>query len=192
MADEFLPENFRLPRNIQGYFTCRKSTTWHRRLYLPSEERRTEIFFAPINPTASARFEPANLGTKAQHPTSRPPSCIWTLIRHGFNRGKAGWNWLKYSTNKASGIVRVHCDVWCSLKKYSLGIIRKISNLHSLPPRKMKAMYCCENINNVVPWAFNTFTHQRLQWYITEIWMWNDTMRRSWYFLYWHEPVFHF
>ena len=28
-----LPENARLPRNIQGSFTCRKSTTWDRRLY---------------------------------------------------------------------------------------------------------------------------------------------------------------
>ena len=32
-----LPENARLPCNIQGSFTCRKSTTWDRRLYLPSK-----------------------------------------------------------------------------------------------------------------------------------------------------------
>ena len=57
-----LPENARLPRNIQGSFTCRKSTTWDRRLY-----------FALKNPTASAGFEPANLGTKGQYATSRPP-----------------------------------------------------------------------------------------------------------------------
>ena len=30
------------------------------------------IFFALKNPTASAGFEPANLGTKGQHATSRP------------------------------------------------------------------------------------------------------------------------
>jgi hypothetical protein len=40
------PMNFacsaRLPRNIQGSFTCRKSTTWDRRLYFPSEGRRAE------------------------------------------------------------------------------------------------------------------------------------------------------
>jgi len=29
--------------------------------------------FRPKNPTASAGFEPANLGTKGQHATSRPP-----------------------------------------------------------------------------------------------------------------------
>ena len=41
-----LPENARLPRNIQGSFTCHKSTTWDRQLYFPSEGRRAEDFFA--------------------------------------------------------------------------------------------------------------------------------------------------
>ena len=73
MADEFLPQNSRLPRNIQGSFTRRKSTTWDNRLDFPSEERRAEDFFTLKNPTASVGFEPANLGTKGQHATSRPP-----------------------------------------------------------------------------------------------------------------------
>ena len=34
------------------------------------------IFFALKNPTASAGFEPANLGTKGQHATSRPPTAL--------------------------------------------------------------------------------------------------------------------
>ena len=67
-----LPENARLPRNIQGSFTCRKYTTWDKRLYFPSEGRRAEDVFALKNPTASAGFQPANLGTKGQHATSRP------------------------------------------------------------------------------------------------------------------------
>ena len=41
--------------------------------YFPSEGRRAEDFFALKNPTASAGFEPANLGTKGQQATSRPP-----------------------------------------------------------------------------------------------------------------------
>ena len=45
-----LPENARLPRNIQGSFTCRKFTTWDRWLYFPSEGRRAEVFFALTNP----------------------------------------------------------------------------------------------------------------------------------------------
>ena len=40
-----LPENARLPLNIQGYFRGRKSTTWDRRLYFPSEGRRAEDFY---------------------------------------------------------------------------------------------------------------------------------------------------
>ena len=39
-----LPENARLPRNIQGSFTCRKYTTWDKRLYFHSEGRRAEDF----------------------------------------------------------------------------------------------------------------------------------------------------
>jgi hypothetical protein len=65
--------NARLPRSTQGSFTCRKSTTWDRRLYFPSEGRRAEEFFALKNPTALAGFEPATLGSRGQHATSRPP-----------------------------------------------------------------------------------------------------------------------
>jgi hypothetical protein len=63
-------------------YTCRKSTTWDRRLYFPSKGRRSEDFVALKNPMASAGFEPANLGTKGQHATSRPldhrSSLSWT------------------------------------------------------------------------------------------------------------------
>jgi len=53
----------RRTRYILGSFTCRKATKWDRRLYFPSEGRRAKDFFR----------EPANLGTKGQHATSRPP-----------------------------------------------------------------------------------------------------------------------
>jgi hypothetical protein len=36
-------------------------------LYFPSKGRHAEDFFALKNPTASAGFEPANLGTRGQH-----------------------------------------------------------------------------------------------------------------------------
>jgi hypothetical protein len=42
--------------------------------YFPSEEGVLRIFFALKNPTVSIGFEPANLGTKGQHATSRPPN----------------------------------------------------------------------------------------------------------------------
>jgi spore germination cell wall hydrolase CwlJ-like protein len=57
----------RLPRNRKGSLTCRKSATRDRRLYFPSEGRHAEDFFRPKNRTASAGFEPANLGTRGQH-----------------------------------------------------------------------------------------------------------------------------
>jgi hypothetical protein len=37
---------FRLPRKSQESFTCRKSATWDRRLYFPSEGRHAVDFFA--------------------------------------------------------------------------------------------------------------------------------------------------
>ena len=40
---------------------------------LPKEGVLRIFFFALKNPTASAGFEPANLSTKGQHATSRPP-----------------------------------------------------------------------------------------------------------------------
>ena len=40
--------------------------------------RRAEDFFALKNPTASARFEPTNLGTKGQQATPRPPKPLYT------------------------------------------------------------------------------------------------------------------
>ena len=40
---------------------------------LPSEGKCAEDCFAPKNSTASAGFETANLGTKSQHATPRPP-----------------------------------------------------------------------------------------------------------------------
>jgi hypothetical protein len=47
--------------------------TWDRRLYFPSEGRRAADFFVLKKPTASAGFEPANLGTRGQQASSRPP-----------------------------------------------------------------------------------------------------------------------
>jgi hypothetical protein len=48
--------------------------------YFPSEGRLAEHFFAPKNTTASAGFEPANLGTKDQHGTSRSPKPFTEIL----------------------------------------------------------------------------------------------------------------
>ena len=80
-----LPENAQLPRNILGSFTCRKSTTWDKRFYFPSEGKRAEDFFPLKNPTASAGFELANLGTKGQHASSRPPKPLFIINYYSTN-----------------------------------------------------------------------------------------------------------
>jgi hypothetical protein len=49
----------------------------------PPKEGMLRIFFALKSPTASAGFEPANLGTKGQHATSRPPKPL--VIYMGVN-----------------------------------------------------------------------------------------------------------
>jgi len=47
---------------------------------LPLRRKACWGFFCPKNPTASAGFKPANLGTKGQHATPRPPKPYLTLI----------------------------------------------------------------------------------------------------------------
>jgi hypothetical protein len=47
--------------------------------YFSSEEGVLRIFFALKDPTASAGFEPVNMGTKGQHAASRPPKPGLTL-----------------------------------------------------------------------------------------------------------------
>jgi hypothetical protein len=50
-------------------------------LLLLRKEGMMRIFFALKNPTASAGFEPANLGTKDQHATSRPLKPLWSQLQ---------------------------------------------------------------------------------------------------------------
>ena len=67
--------------SLLGSFKCRNFTIWDRRLYFPSEGRRIEDFFALKNPTVSAGFEPANLGTKGQQTTEAAPLIKLHLIK---------------------------------------------------------------------------------------------------------------
>ena len=54
-------------RKLLGSLTCRKAGTWDRFFYFPSGRRHAEDFYALKDPTASAGFEPANLGARGQH-----------------------------------------------------------------------------------------------------------------------------
>ena len=43
------------------------------------------IFLSPFkNPTASAGFEPANLGIRGQHATSAPPKPLRTMLTYNY------------------------------------------------------------------------------------------------------------
>jgi hypothetical protein len=54
----------------------------------PPKEGVLRIFFALKNPTASAGFKPANLGTKGQHATPRPPKPLNRHINTLYNLKK--------------------------------------------------------------------------------------------------------
>ena len=117
-----LPENARLPRNIQVSFTRRKSTTWDRRLYFPSEGRRADDFFALKNPTASVRFEPANFGTEGRHATSRPPKPLRSrlllviVLLNEQNIDK--FSYFQINSQRIK-FTRVFYLVWCGVKLVS-------------------------------------------------------------------------
>jgi hypothetical protein len=65
----------------QGSLKCRKSATWDRQFYFPSEGRRAEDFYRPLKiQTASAEFEPVNLGIRGQHATSAPPKPLESVL----------------------------------------------------------------------------------------------------------------
>ena len=59
--------------SLLGSFTCRKFTTWDRRLYFPYEGRRAEDFFARKIRRLRPGFNPRTRVPKASTLTSRPP-----------------------------------------------------------------------------------------------------------------------
>ena len=121
--------NARLPRSIQLSFTCRKCTTWDRQLYFPSEGRCAEDFFALKNPTALAGFEPANLGTKGQHATSKPPKPLMVPltgydIKACVTRRVICWKQLEYTEfcdwNVTGLYISLYVQKHMHIKRWSL------------------------------------------------------------------------
>ena len=102
-----LPESARLPRSIQGSFTCRKTTTWDKRLYFPSEGRRAEDFFCPEKSDGFGRVWTLELGwwtTKGTFFDSRQQQQIFYLlqvVQIGSEARPAFIHWLLWS--KAPG-----------------------------------------------------------------------------------------
>jgi len=67
-----ISSRIRLPRNSRDLLNAANLRHGTDGFTSPPKEGVQRIFFALKNPTASAEFEPANLGTKGQHATSRP------------------------------------------------------------------------------------------------------------------------
>ena len=67
---------FRLPRKFRDLLHAVNLRHRTDGFISPPKEGVLKIFFRAKNPTASAGFEPANLGTKGQHATPRPPKPI--------------------------------------------------------------------------------------------------------------------
>jgi hypothetical protein len=71
---------WRLPRHVRILLHAVKRDMGQTAL-LPLRRKACWGFFRPKNPKSSAGFEPANLGTKGQHATSRPPKPLqWRLL----------------------------------------------------------------------------------------------------------------
>ena len=64
---------FRLPRKFRDLLHAVKIYDMGPTALLPLRRKACWGFFRPKNPTAPAGFEPANLDTKGQHATPRPP-----------------------------------------------------------------------------------------------------------------------
>src|SRR5215470_14662329 len=70
---------FRLPRKFRDLLHAENLRYGTDGFNSPPKEGVVRIFFRPKYPTASAGFDPGNLGTKGQHATPRPPKPIYLL-----------------------------------------------------------------------------------------------------------------
>jgi hypothetical protein len=83
MAGQF-GMRFRLPCKSQSSFTCRKSATWDRRLYFPSERRHAVDFFAQKIRRLWPGSDPRSWVPEVSMLTTRPPKLLANL--HGYQQ----------------------------------------------------------------------------------------------------------
>jgi hypothetical protein len=85
-----ISSRIRLPRNSRDLLHVANLRHGTDGFTSPPKEGVLRIFFAFKNPTASARFEPANLGTKGQHATARPPKPMEGLCQRKIRMTPSG------------------------------------------------------------------------------------------------------
>jgi hypothetical protein len=76
-----ISSRIRLPPNSRDLLHAANLRHWRDGFASVSKEGVLRIFFALKNPTASAGFEPAKLGTKGQQATSRPSKTLKNILK---------------------------------------------------------------------------------------------------------------
>ena len=71
------------------------------------------IFFALKSSTASVGFEPANLGTKGQHATSRPPKPTSNMLVFPVSKTRSELEFTGIGCRLCCCCCCVKCKVWC-------------------------------------------------------------------------------
>jgi hypothetical protein len=117
---------FRLPRKSQGSFTCRKSATWDRRLYFPSEGRHAVDFFARKIRRLRPGFNPRSWIPEASMLTTRPPKPLSNSVYSNTLRSpkphttsiNSNLNEARYIWNMLCVVARVSCRTNYSWMRY--------------------------------------------------------------------------
>jgi hypothetical protein len=120
----------------------------HDGFYFSSEEGVLRIFFVLKNPTASAGFEPANLGTKGQHATSRKPKPLTSSLLHCHYDFELRHNFCIWYFG---GILSIR-DRWtcCTDCSSSINFFQKHQGINTYPHRPTFILHCFEFYVNVV------------------------------------------
>jgi len=159
-------EKFRLKTrhssNFQGSLTCRKSATWDRRLYFPSEGRRDEDFFA----RKIRRLRPGQLNRNTKmvirkysvHSIIRCISgegCAWTINKHRPSKTRTG---LLYCLENSRLFWELHEIKKCTLLATFKSLLVtwctnrfNIQQLYALPTLYLCVSYLSEKKQRFLP-----------------------------------------
>ena len=129
---DILPK-FRLPRKFRDLLHAENLRHGTDGFTSPPKEGMLRIFFAPKNPTASARFEPSNLGTKGQHATPRPPKPLIYSLYVNIKHANITVSRLQLSVATCSPVALSILDYWHSELKWAWSCL----------PTKHRSMWSC-------------------------------------------------
>jgi len=103
--------------SLLGSFTCRKFTTWDRRLYFPSEGRCAEEFFARKFRRLRPGLNPRTWVPKASTLTSRPPEPLTFILFFIINTSYSCVICCKFFLyENCTRIIKVFVDWWLNFK----------------------------------------------------------------------------